>query len=365
MNFLDKVYTDANNAKDDTNPFVDSHGRPIFPQTIDSTILGTFRSCPQKAFRQYVQHWKPSAESVHLVAGGAFAKGVEVARRAFWEGHAEQATVSYDDFGKRKLAWSTQDIAKGSREDALALGTAAIIAAYGDYDAPPESPKSLERMAGALEFYFDCWPLGGEDDITPILLPNGQSGIEFSFAEPLDVCHPISGDPILYTGRSDLIGKFGDSLVVVDEKTTSSLGQSWMDQWEMRSQFTGYIWAGRRIGLDITGAVVRGISILKTKYGNAQVHTYRSPYEIERWYQQVNRDVARMIECWKENYWDYNLDHACNEYGKCAFTSVCKSSDPDTWLPAYFHRRVWDPLARKEITISEWEAQWDNLKFKG
>ena len=47
--------------------------KPIFPHAVDSTMLATFRSCPQKFFRQYVEHWKPKAESVHLVAGGAFA----------------------------------------------------------------------------------------------------------------------------------------------------------------------------------------------------------------------------------------------------------------------------------------------------
>ena len=59
--------------------------RVTFPQAVDSTMLATFRSCPQKFFRQYVEHWKPKAESVHLVAGGAFAAGIEEARRAFYE----------------------------------------------------------------------------------------------------------------------------------------------------------------------------------------------------------------------------------------------------------------------------------------
>ena len=52
-----------------------------FPLAVDSTMLGTFRSCPQKLYRQYLQHWKPRGESVHLVAGGAFAEGIEAAGR--------------------------------------------------------------------------------------------------------------------------------------------------------------------------------------------------------------------------------------------------------------------------------------------
>src|SRR5260370_40601892 len=58
--------------------------RPMFPHTVDSTMLAAFRSCPQKYFRQYVEHWKLQAPSVHLVAGGAFASGIEAARNAFY-----------------------------------------------------------------------------------------------------------------------------------------------------------------------------------------------------------------------------------------------------------------------------------------
>lgn len=307
--------------------------RPMFPHTFDSTMLGTGRSCPQKLLRQYVQHWKPRAESVHLIAGGAFATGVEVARRAFYEE------------GK-------------SVEDSEGLGLAALLAHYGDFSCPPESPKSAERMAGALEFYFTNYPLG-RDGTTPIQLASGRTGIEFSFAEPLPINHPVTGDPILYTGRSDMIAEFAGGVYVFDEKTASSLGPSWGRQWEMRSQFTGYIWAAAQAGIETSGAIVRGVSILKTKYDTQQAITYRSKYEVERWLEQTCRDIERFIKMWQEGWWDYSLDHACTEFGGCSFVQVCKSPNPDTWLPVHFEQRVWDPLARRELTVAEWEASWE------
>jgi len=39
---------------------------------------------------------------------------------------------------------------------------------------------------------------------------------------------------------------------------------------------------------------------------------------------------------------------------------VCKSPDPESWLPMYFEQRVWDPLAREEMTLEQWEASWNN-----
>jgi len=338
--------------------------RPMFPHTIDSTMLAAFRSCPQKMFRTYVQHWKPQSESVHLIAGGAFAKGIEVARKAYFEGIRVSADISYapDATGVevRKVDWITADNPEigGHRETAEELGIAALLAAYGDFECPSDSAKSIERTAGALEFYFNAYPLG-EDGMDPIQLPNGKRGIEYSFAHPLPVNHPVTGDPLLYTGRSDMIAEYLNGIYIVDEKTTSQLGASWPRQWEMRSQFTGYAWAALEDGIKTDGAIIRGVSILKTKYDTLQAITYRGDWEIERWLAQTVRDLTRMKECWEAGWWDYNMDTACGEYGGCSLLQICKSKEPEGWLESYFEQRVWDPLARKQLSVEEWEQSWE------
>lgn len=304
--------------------------RPHFPHAIDSTLVSTFRSCPQKFFRSYIQHYKPKGESVHLIAGGAFAKGLEVARKAFYEDGQPSA-------------------------DSIGLGIQALMQAYGDFECPPDSAKSLERTIGALEFYFEAYPLERDK---PLQFAGGKHAIEFSFAEPLPILHPETGDPLLYCGRSDMIAEFGGGTYIFDDKTASQLGASWPKQWELRSQFTGYAWACKRAGVDQKGALVRGVSILKSKYDTLQAVTYRPDWEIERWYAQVLRDIKRMLTCWEEGYWDFNLDHACAEYGGCAFVPICKSPAPDDWLSMYFTRKVWDPLSRREMTPEEYEAEW-------
>lgn len=311
--------------------------RAPFPQAWDSTMIGTFRSCPQKLFRMYLEHWKPGDESVHLVAGKAFATGIEVARREFY-------------------------VNEQSPQDSVAEGLGALLREYGTFECPSDSPKSAVRMAGALEFYFDNYRLG-MDRAVPISY-GGKRGIEFSFAHPiLEVTHPVTGDPIIYTGRADMVADAYAGTFVFDEKTASQLGPRWATQWDLRSQFTAYCWALRQFGIKPSGVVVRGVSILKTKYETQQVINYRAPWEIDRWYTQTVRDIKRAKAMWLAadeegaSAWDYNLDHACTEYGGCALTRVCKSPDPESWLPMYFSRRVWDPLAREEVSHEEWLAR--------
>ena len=299
--------------------------RPPFPKILDSTIIATFRSCPRKFAYEYLEHWKSKTPSIHLHAGAAYAHGLETARRAYYVDGKDSATAE-------------------------ALGIGALFEAYGDFECPADSPKSAERMAGALEYYFTQYPFA-DDGAIPIQLPSGDRGIEFSFAEPIDICNPETGDPLLYVGRMDMICNFAGGVFGLDDKTTSQLGASWSKQWDLRSQFTGYCWGAARGGVPLQGFLVRGVSILKTKYDTQQAITYRPQWMIDRWYAQLLKDVGRMIECWKSGYWDYSLDHACTEYSGCPFRQVCLALEPQPWLEGGFERRIWNPLARTEEKV--------------
>lgn len=303
-----------------------SLSRPPFPSVLDSTIIAGFRSCPRSAELAYFQHWKPENQSVHLVAGAAYASGLEVARESFFCLGEDERTAE-------------------------AKGMEALIKSYGDFQCPPDSPKSLERMLGALEFYFSSYPMA-TDKAIPITLPGGKRGIEFSFSEPIDIAHPETGDPILYVGRMDMICEYDGMILGEDDKTASQLGASWPKQWDLRSQFTGYTWGAQQsAAVKLDGFLVRGVSILKTKYDTMQAITQRPQWQLDRWYEQLLRDVKRMIQCWEEGYFDLNLDHACAEYGGCQFRQACLMRDPTPLLEQQFQRRIWDPVNRKETLV--------------
>ena len=192
--------------------------RPPFPTVIDSSLMSHFRACPRSAYLETFENWKPKIHSVHLHAGAAYARALEVARLAYYaEGKPER--------------------------EAIELGLHALIVAYGDFECPPDSAKSLERMCGAFEYYFSEYPMAS-DSAKPATLPGNRLGIEFSFAEPIDLTHPETGDPLLYCGRFDMICDYVGALYGEDDKTTSQLGASWSKQWELRSQFTAYCLTG-------------------------------------------------------------------------------------------------------------------------
>lgn len=294
-----------------------------FPHAIDNTIRSTFAHCPKKFFYSHLAKLSPAGTNVHLHAGGAFAHGMEHTRRAFYE-------QGY------------------SAEDAIAIGVASLIEFYGEYQPPEGTAKSLDRMMGALEYYFSVHPLE-TDFLKPHVTKGGQHGIEFSFSLPLPIMHPDTGEPLLYCGRFDMLGEHSNgSLFVVDEKTASQLGNQWSRNWNLDSQFSGYIWGAQQYGLPVVGAIIRGISILKTQYGNAEAIIYRPQWQINRWYEQLLMDIEDMIRIYKGAPARYMLDkHACNSFGGCAYERLCASETPERWVEGYYEINQWDPLRRE------------------
>lgn len=304
--------------------------RPPFPLVWDNTSRSDFVKCPRKWELTHLHHWKPRTTSIHLHAGAAWAKGLEVARTAFYCDHQPA-------------------------EAAVAAGTAALAAAYGDFDAGGHA-KSLDRLVEAFLFYFAAYPLD-TDPAQPYIGPNGPM-IEFSFILPIDdgddpLIHPESGDPLLYSGRADMIATYCGAVTIFDDKTTTSLGATWSAQWDLRAQFTGYAWAATQFGIPAAQVLARGISILKTKFDTAQAITHRADWRIARWHAQLKRDIRRAIACWQEGYFDYAEDDACNSYSGCMFRQPCQSADPQPWLETGFERRVWDPVTRTETKLDE------------
>jgi len=293
----------------------------MFPKVIDNSMRKAFVSCPTKFMRRYIEGIMPiGLPSVDLHFGVCFAKGIENARKAYWQ--------------------------EDNQLHAVEKGIADAQEAWGGFQAPSLSNKTLARLIGAIRFYFEQWPLDSE-----VLVPV-DNGIEYPFTILLPIKHPETGSYLSYAGRFDAFTRHDNSgrYYVVDEKTTSRLGESWFMQWDMDSQMTGYIWAAKYFldGDAEVMAQVRGISILRNEYGHAEVPIVRSAYMINQWYAQLLEDIERMLECYKVLYWDKALSNACTEYGRpCDYAMLCKSADPHQLIEGNFKEERWNPLARK------------------
>lgn len=298
------------------------------PQHIDSTMMSCFRACPQKYWLEFAQGYRPRGVSIDLHAGGCFATAMETTYRAI---HLEGKSVS----------------------DALMIAHGAFIRAWGNFIIPEHkrTAKTFDRVWEAVEDYFNVYP-PLTDHVQPYFASNGAPTFEYTFCIPLDFdgfpLHP-SGEPFLYTGRFDMLGSYNGRPCVRDEKTSgASPDVNWSEKWDLRSQFMGYVWACRQMGIDLDTVVVRGIGILKTKIAHAEAIKVYSSFMIDRWFEQLRRDVIRLRACYDEGYFDFNLGDSCTSFGNCIFNPVCQSPTPESWL-SNFEVSFWNPLNKNPI----------------
>lgn len=291
-----------------------------FPRVIDSSMRSEFVSCPTAFRRRYLEGYQKAGKSIHLHFGGAYADGLALYRKAFYQDN-------------------------DTMDKALQKGVKQIVDSWGPFEAPPDSTKTLDRCIEALEAYTAQYP-PATDHIQPYKDQEGACALEFTGAIPLPIRHPETGEPLLYSGRFDMLGEMAGGLYVVDDKTTTQLGAAWSNNWRLRAQFTGYCWLARAYGYPVEGAVVRGISILKKSFGHAEVILSRPQFMLDQWHEQLIRDIKRMIHSWSTGLWDMALDRACADYGGCPYLESCGSPDPYRWLDSPdFDRIDYDPLA--------------------
>jgi hypothetical protein len=299
----------------------------IFPAHIDSTMINAFRSCPKKFYWEYVLGLRSPELSVDLHAGAVFSSTLERFYREVFVNDADTATALGRAFGTFQSEW-------------------------GDFIIRKEKhPKTPENMWAAVEDYVRTYP-PRLDSVQPYFLGNDPS-FEFSFSIPLDFPdwprHPVSGDPFIYVGRFDLLGKKDGRPAIRDEKTAQRLESNWAEKWDLRSQFLGYCWALQHNGIPCNTVVVRGVIVTLTSIRQVEAVKIYPQTLIDRWFEQLRRDCIRLSNCWNEAYFDYNLGDTCTMYSHCQFIPLCTSPKPENWYDSYEVRR-WNPMHRNPTT---------------
>jgi len=297
------------------------------PTHIDSTMLSAWNQCGKKFEYEYVYGLRPSALSVDLHAGATFAGTIETFYKLFWSGLDVQT--------------------------ALLRSHLTFQALWGDFELNKDSPKTKENMWIAVEDFVRAYP-PASDPIQPFF-SSGVPTFEFSFAIPLDFpgfpSHP-SGGPFVYCGRPDLLGMLSNRIVVLDNKTSGRLASDWAKQWDLRSQFLGYCWAVSLTLAPCHTVVIRGTIIRKRDIEQVTATKLFAQWEIDRWFEQLRRNLHRLVRQWNDGYFDFNLGESCTSYGGCAFHDLCKSPTPQVWFDT-FRRERWNPLLRNPINARQ------------
>lgn len=299
---------------------------PSFPDAIDSTMLMSF-ACPRRFYWNYIENLQVPGESIHLLAGGAFAKGLHKARLAYYQDQQDAETS--------KL-----------------LGLGALLKHYGlrePTESASERSKACDRVVDAYLTYLEAYPL--DMDSFQVATFHGEPAVEFNFSIPSEVMHPVTNHPLILCGTLDWIANKDGLLFVVDEKTGRWIkqGKQGHSPWELRAQFFQYAYAAKYFGFDVSGVMVREVALQleDIKVAMSPPIIYTEDWKLTRWWEWANKRLTKMVECYLTGEWELNLGELCEQYDGCNYMRLCSISNPHDWKSVGYQEKKWTPLARK------------------
>lgn len=292
----DKELTKLDGARDVTSPRTD----------FDFTILSTFSLCPRKYHYRFNLGRVLKTPQTAADFGGAIHKALD---SWYTDTDTDKAVALF------KETYAEQPDVDGKRTHAMGEW---IIRNY------------------ALTYADQPWEL---------------VATEKAFEVPLD----DTGETT-FIGRIDKIIRWNNVLWVVDHKTTSSLGPTYVRMIEPNAQFTGYTVAARLLGYDVKGIILDALLVAKGLLDSSRrgrltptlrYDSYRTEEALAEWeveFIELTSEIkaADATFCYSPKGM---FNGGCTYYGECPYRQVC-CEDSDLrarLLEADYNVDFWDP----------------------
>lgn len=261
-------------------------------------------------------------------------------------------------------------------------GQAQVLADF--YAAHPQPEDSFRNLNWAMEVfvkhYNERYPI---EPFNLLADANDKPMVELSFAIPFafwdteeEALVPSVGPsgldplpslvPILYSGKIDLPVLWDESVIIVDHKTTSVLGERFWDDLRVSPQQLGYCWAFWKL----TGKMPLGFCVnairtspmpMKPKNGIgawweesfSRMKEYINETHLNEWHHNCFALIEEMFWHAGRDYFPMKKKWCVGKYGKCQFYEVCYTplAQRDELLASSaFEDYTWSPL-KKEVVV--------------
>lgn len=269
---------------------------------IDNFALTTFQSCPAKYLLRIREGWTSRRKTAALGFGGAVHVGL-----AEWYRSRDPHKV----FGAIEATWPDNHPVDDYRDKQKCLQVLSdYIKTYPKETftvvGVPDHPMIECTFTLDTGMFLDCEQCGSPE-------VNGHR------------CANCSKDvePIEYGGIFDGLVEWGNTVYVLEHKSTSQLGPYYFNQFKPNNQITGYVWAaeqlsGRRCG----GAIINAMGVYKASATRFERQvTNRSSAEIAAWLRNVKHSCQMIREAERTGRWPM-FTPSCTQYGLCEFHNV-------------------------------------------
>ena len=288
--------------------------------SINYSSMEIINSCMRKAHYELDRKLKGvTGESPALTFGSAIHNALEHwylfpknMRRKMAKVDIEQATLLAQGFGVDKEA------------DSLELEAIRQFMLRADNNLPMDNDKrSRENGVKILTKYFnhyidDSYTVATDDD-GPLVERNLRM-----------VIHEDSDLIVEYHGTIDVVffDERMEEYVVVDHKTTSSLGNEFRQRQNPNHQYSGYMWLTReKLGLDADTFLINGIQVAKTMQKFERIETKRTEHHFAELKLAILYAVSNYLDCLDHEFFPQNAPSPCVNWGGCKYRDICEQTE--------------------------------------
>lgn len=343
-----------------------------FLLVIDNSSLEVFTTCPMSAYYKLVLKREAHARNAALTFGGALHEGLEKFLHRQYIKQQDAVNPNFDYEGQEDqaiLRYFTENPAPLD-EYRTVQNCLATLAAYRVRATMPDYQWEIQSDANGpiIERAFEL-PLGVVEVGAHINMPwLGKEAEKLTGTEVEREWHPlVSHIHIAWSGRIDAIAKCNGAVRVVDHKTTSIMGDSFMQDFQISNQVLGYVWAAKQLwpDLEVSAFCVNAIHFKKPtgsgpitepgpRGGPAALNFIRGYYEysqnrIDEWESNALFIVSDFIHCLARDAFPRHTKWCFGKYGKCQYHDVCVQDEPkvrENMIKSDMFKTVtWNPVA--------------------
>lgn len=236
-----------------------------------------------------------------------------------------------------------------------AIGDTRVEAVKTQLDMCLDEKRTTSKAVQMVESYIHHETVMGKP-LLPLEL-NGVRMVEENFALPFGTISSTHFGIInvVWSGIIDLFVIDGNNLWIADHKTTSMMGEKFVDDKIRSNQVPGYVWVGRELTkfLDksLDGAI---INALCHRSGGFEFKRFKLPYQqwkIDEWRVQTLQRCQSIVEgigdLFAGGTISVNREACVTKYGKCPFFEICDTlpllRDKILFNDDFFKHNDWNP----------------------
>lgn len=218
--------------------------------------------------------------------------------------------------------------------------TSQADATVNNLDTLLDPRRNSNTLRLLLDSYIAHINIMTDERLVPVEI-NGTRVVEQTFSFPIGTLHFKAGELLLeevditvwWSGILDLLSYYRNEIWVVDHKTTSVMGEKFVDDKLRSSQMLGYTYIGRlfekQLSKPIRGVLINALALRKNDFEFKLFPLPMAQWKIDEWQHEtlhaIRSLILDLVDFLSTGEAVPIREHCVTKYGKCKYFDLCEN----------------------------------------